>query len=108
MTLGKSHEMTLTLNPHIPLSTHLVNCMSQSAKISKNFTVFTFSYRKVQVPKFAVKYVNVNPRSTFEQIIMGWSLRCCTPSFVEIGQIVLEKIFEGFLPYMGVAAVLVV
>ena len=30
------------------------------------------------------------------------------PSFIEIGPAVLEKkIFEGFLPYMGVAAVLV-
>ena len=26
------------------------------------------------------------------------------PSFVEIGPPVLEKIFEGFLPYMGMAA----
>ena len=29
------------------------------------------------------------------------------PSFVKIGPQVLEKIFEGFLPYMGVAAILV-
>ena len=30
------------------------------------------------------------------------------PSFVEIGPPVLEKkIFEGFLPYMGMAAILV-
>ena len=29
------------------------------------------------------------------------------PSFVEIGLPVLEKTFEGFLPYMGVAAILV-
>ena len=30
------------------------------------------------------------------------------PSFVEIGPLVLEKkIFEGFLPYMGMAAILV-
>ena len=30
------------------------------------------------------------------------------PSFFEIGQLVLEKkIFEGFLPYMGMAAILV-
>ena len=29
------------------------------------------------------------------------------PSFVEIGPLVLEKkIFEGFLPYMGMAAIL--
>ena len=29
------------------------------------------------------------------------------PSFVEIGPSVPEKNFEGFLPYMGVAAILV-
>ena len=36
--------------------------------------------------------------------MMGWSPRCYIPSFVEIGPPVLEKIFEGFLPYMGVVA----
>ena len=40
--------------------------------------------------------------------MMGWSPRCYIPSFVKIGPSVLEKkIFEGFLPYMGVAAILV-
>ena len=40
--------------------------------------------------------------------MMGWSPRCYIPSFVEIGLPVQEKkIFEGFLPYMGVAAILV-
>ena len=29
------------------------------------------------------------------------------PSFVEIFPLVPEKIFEGFLPYMGVVAILV-
>ena len=39
---------------------------------------------------------------------MGWSPRCYIPSFVEIGPPVPEKkIFEGFLPYMGVVAILV-
>ena len=39
--------------------------------------------------------------------MMGWSPRCYIPSFVVIGPPVREKIFEGFLPYMGVAAILV-
>ena len=40
--------------------------------------------------------------------MMGWSPRYYIPSFVEIGPPVPEKkIFEGFLPYMGVAAILV-
>ena len=79
-------------------------------KCSKKSTVFTFSYRKAQVTKFdlAVKKVKVNPGSSFEQTIMGWSPRCYIPSFVEISLLFPgKKIFEGFLPYMGVAAILV-
>ena len=40
--------------------------------------------------------------------MMGWSPRCYIRSFVKISLQVLEKkIFEGFLPYIGVAAILV-
>ena len=40
--------------------------------------------------------------------MMGWSPRCYIPSSVKIDLPVPEKkIFEGFLPYMGVAANLV-
>ena len=39
--------------------------------------------------------------------MMGWSPGCNIPSFVEIGLPVPEKIFKGFLPYMGMAAILV-
>ena len=40
--------------------------------------------------------------------MMGWSPGCYIPSFLEIGLPIPEKkIFEGFLPYMGVAAILV-
>ena len=39
--------------------------------------------------------------------MMGWSPRCYKPSFVEIDLPVPEKIFKGFLPYMGMAAILV-
>ena len=43
-----------------------------------------------------------------EQTMISWSPRCYIPSFVEIGPPVPEKkIFEGFLPYMGMAAILV-
>ena len=76
-------------------------------KCSENSTVFTFSYRKALVTKFdlVVKYVKVNPGSSFEQTIIGRSHQCYIPSFVEIGPPVREKkIFEGFLPYMGMAA----
>ena len=41
--------------------------------------------------------------------MMSWSPQLYIPSFVEIGLPVPEKkIFEGFLPYMGVAAILVI
>ena len=50
----------------------------------------------------------VNLVSSFEQIMMGPSPQCYIPSHKVIGPLVLEKkIFEGFLPYMGVAAILV-
>ena len=40
--------------------------------------------------------------------MMGWRPGCYIPSFVEIGLLVPQKkIFEGFLPYMGVSAILV-
>ena len=43
-----------------------------------------------------------------EQTMMGWSPRCYIPNYVEIGLPVPEKkIFKGFLPYVGMAAILV-
>ena len=39
--------------------------------------------------------------------MMGWSPKCYIPSFVEIGLPILEKIFKGFLPYVDMAAILV-
>ena len=56
----------------------------------------------------AIKYVKVTPWSSFEQTIMGRSPKYYIPSFMEICHPVPEKnILEGFLPYMGVAAILV-
>ena len=69
-----------------------------------------FSYRKAQVTKFylAVKYVKVNPGSSFEQTMISRSPKCYIPSFVKIcPQVPEKKICEGFLPYMDVAAILV-
>ena len=87
----------------------LLNFRSLAAIVSEKSTAFTFSYRKALVTKFdlSVKKVKVTPGSSFEQFMMGWSHRCYIPSFVKIGLPVLEKkIFEGFLPYMDVAAIL--
>ena len=45
--------------------------------------------------------------SSFEQTMMGPSPQCYIPSHKDIGSLILEKkIFEAFLPYMGVAAIL--
>ena len=71
--------------------------------VSKKSTLFNFS-------KFdlAVKKIKVTQGSSFEQTMMGWTPQLYIPSFVEIGPPVPEnKIFEGVLPYMGVAAILV-
>ena len=39
--------------------------------------------------------------------MIGWNPKWYKPSFVEISPPVPEKIFEGFLPYMGLAAILI-
>ena len=44
---------------------------------------------------------------SFEQTMMGRSPQCYILSYMEIGSPVSEKTFEGFLPYRGVAAILV-
>ena len=84
--------------------------MHQAAIVFKKSIDFTFSHVKAYVSKIdlAVKYVKVILWSSFYQTMMGWSPKCYIPSFMKIGQPVLEKkIFEWFLPYMGVAAILV-
>ena len=83
---------------------------SLAAIVSEKSTVFTFSHRKAEVTKFdlAVKKVKATRGSSFEQTMMGWSPRYYIQSFVEICLPVPEKkIFEGFLPYLGMAAILV-
>ena len=79
--------------------------MQQFSKIHS----FHFSHVKAYVSKIdlAVKQVKVILGSSFDQTMMGWSPKCNLPSFMKIGLPVLEKIFEWFLPYMGVAAILV-
>ena len=45
---------------------------------------------------------------SFEQTMMGPRPQCYIPSNKVIGPLILEKkIFEGFLPYMGMAATLI-
>ena len=108
MTLGQDQEKTLTLINYISSLTPLhvaVTFKSQAAIVSKISIVFAFPHVKAYVSKIdlAVKYVKVILGSSFEQTMMGWSPRWYIPNLVEISLPVLEKkIFEGFLPYMGV------
>ena len=55
---------------------------------------------------FAKNKSRSNPGSSFEQTMMCWSPRCYISSLVEICRKVLEKMFDGFLTYMGMAATL--
>ena len=89
---------------------YLPTFRSQASIVSEKSTVFTFSRRIAYVSKFdlVVEYVKVAPGSSFILTIMGRSSRCYIQSFVNIGPSVLEKkIFKGVLPYMGMAAILV-
>ena len=54
-----------------------------------------------------VKQVKVNLISSFEQTWKAQHPQCYIPSLKVISLLVLEKIFKGFLPYMGVVAILV-
>ena len=110
--------MTLTLYTHMYTFIYSISCMylpcfrSQAPKGSESI-VFTFSYlyRIACVTQFdfVVKEVKVNPGLLSEQTMMNPSPQCYIPSFMEISPLVLEKkIFEVFLPYMGVAAILVI
>ena len=46
--------------------------------------------------------------SSFEQTMMGWNPEFYIPKFMEIAMPVPKnKIFEGFLPYVVVVAILV-
>ena len=82
----------------------------QAAIVSEKSIFSLFPIEK-PVTKFylAVKTVKVTPGSSFEQFLMGWSPQCYIPSFIKIGPPFLGggEIFEEFLPYMGVAAILV-
>ena len=89
---------------------HLPLFRSQAAIVFKKSIIFTFSHVKAYVSKIdlAVKQVKVILGSSFYQTMVGCSPKCYIPSFVKIGLPVQEKkIFEWFLPYMGVAAILI-
>ena len=68
-----------------------------------------FSNTKGSKLDLGVKKVKVNLRLSFEQTLLGPSPGCCIPRPKVIVPLVPEKkIFKAFLPYMSVAAILVV
>ena len=72
--------------------------------------MYIFPYKSIrkQIWPWRKKKVKVNPRSSFEQTLLGPCPQCCIPSPKVIDPLVLEKkIFKRFLTYMGVAAILV-
>ena len=108
----QGQEMTSTLKIHLLSFTELViKIYKFPGHWLQQFLKYPlFSCRKAKITKFdlAVKYVKVTSGSSFEYTMVSRSPRCYIPSFVEIGQPVpIKKIFERFLPYMGMAAILV-
>ena len=105
--------MALTLNTHVFSFTHLAHCIYQFSdhrlQVSEKYKVLTCSHTEVYANKFdlGLKYIEVIQVSSIEQIMIGCSPQCYIPSFMTIGLLVREKIFEGLLPYMGMAAILV-
>ena len=71
--------------------------------------MYIFPYKSIRKQIWPCrKKVKVNPRSSFEQTLFGPSPQCYTPSPKVIGHLVQEKkIFEGFLLYMCMVAILV-
>ena len=104
-----------------PVNAHLISWPSKAQNIQnleniwlrndveiQNSHTFIISISCLHLPTFRSQAAIVSEKSSFEQTMMGWSTRCYIPlKLVEIGPPVPEKIFEGFIPYMGLAAILV-
>ena len=113
--LGLGQEMTLTFNTHLVSFYILVVCIYQFSGLwlhkCLKYPLFSlFSYSKALFSKFelAVKYIKVTPGSSFEETMMGWSPQCYIPSVWKSARLFQRRrFFEGFLPYMGMAAILI-
>ena len=92
-------------------SPSVVRCRRRHSQCSKIFfseTALPIKAKFYVVPPSVAGNDKVTPGSLNEQTMMGWSPGCYIQSFVEIGPPVPEKkALEGFLPYMGVVAILV-
>ena len=93
------------LYKHKPFVTLVICC--KLLPLNDFLTVFPYKSMRDQFD-FAIKQVKVNLGSSFEQTMMGPRPQCYMPSQKVIGPLVLEKIFEGFLSYMGMTAILVI
>ena len=104
MTLTYVNHILSLVVLHLPLYRPLAKI------VFKKSIIFTFSHVKAYVSKIdlVVKQVKVILGSSFYQTMMGCSFKCNILSFVKIGlPVKARKIFEWFLPYMGMAAILV-
>ena len=100
--------MALTLINYIPSLTPLLVSKSPAAIVSKISIVLAFSHVKVYVSKIDIAIKGQgHPMVIILANCDGLESSMLHTKFVEIGPTVLEKSFEGFLPYIGVVAILV-
>ena len=101
---GHSHTFIYSIGVCIDLPTFI----SQAAIVSEEIIVFNFSSRKAsENMTLPQKMVKVNPGPSFEHTIKVSSPQCYKPSSLEIG-LTPKKTFKGFLPCVGVTAILVI
>ena len=100
--------MASTFNTHISLLTKF------AIVYEKSTVLHVFLYKSLGYKIRPCREIGQGqPGSSFEQTMIGRNshrhMECHIPRFIETGPLVLEKIFEGFLPYtgMGMAAIMV-
>ena len=100
------HGQELTLTFHTFISSiscqHLPTFRSQASIVSEKATVFN-SLEKPELPHLTMPK-NRPIGSSFEQYMMDWSTKCYISSVHRFRR---RRCFERFLPYMGLADVLV-
>ena len=108
MTLGQGQKMTLTFNTHISSLSQLVS----GHKLQKFWKINSFHFFLYISLYYQIwpchKIGQGQPRIIIWTNYDGQESLLRHTKFVEISPPVPEKkIFEGFLPYMGMAAILV-
>ena len=116
MPWGQSPEMTLTLNAHIPSITQVGVCIYQLSgqrlhKFLKNPLFSLFPMERPMLQNLTLPQNRSRSTRGGHHLNILWWAGVTNATYQvswRIGPPVREtKIFEGFLPYMGVAAMLV-